>query len=110
MDTKLSKDPGPGSYSPDDKPGKHSAPKFGFGTEKKNHSLSKNGGPSPNSYKVNDSIARRTFSSWGMGYGQKIDLSKSMTETPGPGSYVYKCSLISYRIIQVISQTERSMG
>lgn len=87
LDRRGDKDPGPGSYSPDTSRTKLSAPKFGFGSDQKQKQTGKNPNPSPDQYKINDSLTKTTHSSWGMGYGEKIDLSKTLAETPGPGSY-----------------------
>jgi len=85
---KVDNDPGPGSYSPDDRRSRLSMPRYGFGTEKKTRKVGKSNNPGPNSYRINDRVTMRTQASWGMGYGQKVDLSKTLADTPGPGSYV----------------------
>jgi len=71
MDNRKNNSPGPGNYSPSKTFSKLSAPKYGFGTEKKLRNLSKDDGPSPGSYTVNDSITRTKFQSTGLGYGKK---------------------------------------
>lgn len=83
-----SESPGPGNYSPSNKASKLSAPKYGFGTEKKIHTLKSSNGPSPSTYIVNDSITKKNFQASGMGYGQKINPVQVLVDTPGPGSYV----------------------
>lgn len=83
-----SNNPGPGNYSPSNKASKLSAPKYGFGSEKKMRQPSKFDGPSPNSYDVKDTITRRSFQKTGMGYGKKVDPAQVLVDTPGPGSYV----------------------
>jgi hypothetical protein len=80
--------PGPGNYSPTDTTSKLSAPKFGFGTDKKMKESKKFSGPSPNSYIVDDRISRKNWQSTGMGYGKKVDAAPVTVTTPGPGSYV----------------------
>uniref|UniRef100_A0A7S3KSN0 Uncharacterized protein n=1 Tax=Euplotes crassus TaxID=5936 RepID=A0A7S3KSN0_EUPCR len=82
-----SNNPGPGNYSPSNKASKLSAPKYGFGSEKKMRQPSKFNGPSPNLYEVKDTITRRSFQKTGMGYGKKVDPAQVLVDTPGPGSY-----------------------
>ena len=89
---KIAKDknnPGPGAYSPDDFKTKDKAPQFGFGTDPKLKEASKKQMPNPQSYEIKDNIMHKTASSWGMGYGSKIDLAMSLANTPGPGSYEF---------------------
>lgn len=94
MNLKPEKDsPGPGAYQPDDSKGKKKAPEYRFGTDKRLKTAGKKIAPDPQSYNVKDDMMRKTASAWGMGYGQKIDLSKSLTETPGPGSYPFKSAI-----------------
>lgn len=85
--------PGPGAYMPDDTKLKKKGPQFGFGTEKKMREFNRSKNPDPSSYNVNDNLMHKTTSSWGMGYGQKIDLAKTLTDTPGPGSYNYASTI-----------------
>ena len=80
--------PGPGNYSPSTKISKLSAPKYGFGSEPKMKKIIKYQSPSPSQYKIKDSITKRSFQSTGMGYGKKVDPTKVLHDTPGPGSYV----------------------
>ena len=86
---KEDKIPGPGAYSPDDFKSKNKAPQYGFGTDSRLKELTKKQLPDPHSYNVKDNIMHKTASSWGMGYGTKIDLSKTLANTPGPGSYEF---------------------
>lgn len=85
--------PGPGAYDPDKIKVKKKEPQYRFGTDVKLRNINKNPIPDPASYNVKDDIMRKTASSWGMGYGSKIDLSKSLTETPGPGSYPFRTTI-----------------
>ena len=85
--------PGPGQYNPDAIKTKKKDPQFGFGTETKMRTLSKTNGPDPSSYTVKDDLMRKTASSWGMGYGTKINLSKTLADTPGPGSYQFRSTI-----------------
>lgn len=82
--------PGPGQYSPDANKGKRAGPQYGFGTASRLQNAGRQQLPDPASYQVKDDIMRKTASSWGMGYGGKIDLSKTLADTPGPGSYEHK--------------------
>jgi len=81
--------PGPGAYSPSDKKSKNKAPEFGFGTSSRLQKVGNQNMPDPASYEVKDDIRRKTGQSWGMGYGTKTDFTKTMDNTPGPGSYEY---------------------
>lgn len=93
FELKPDKLPGPGAYQPDPIKSKTKAPEYRFGSEKRLKTAGKNSIPNPQSYNIKDNMMYSTASSWGMGYGQKIDLSKSMTETPGPGSYQYNSTI-----------------
>ena len=66
------------------------APKFGFGTSSRLLNAGKQQVPDPASYNVNDKIMKKTASSWGMGYGTKVDFVKNSHNIPGPGSYEYQ--------------------
>lgn len=85
--------PGPGEYSPEDNKVKKKAPHFGFGTSKRLKSAGKNSVPNPQSYNIKDDLMSTKTSAWGMGYGQKIDLSKTLADTPGPGSYDFRSTI-----------------
>jgi hypothetical protein len=87
LDSRKDLQPGPGQYSPDANRGKKASPRFGFGTDERIKNLNKFNTPGPNSYEINDKLARKTFSSWGMGYGKKMNPAEGRGEGPGPGSY-----------------------
>ena len=86
--------PGPGAYSPSNKADKKQSPRYGFGTSSRLSAAGKTQMPDPATYHVKDDLMRKTGQSWGMGYGTKIDLAKTLSNGPGPGSYEYK-SMIS---------------
>ncbi len=85
--------PGPNNYNPDINKVREKGPQFGFGTEKKLLEKSKNKSPDPASYEVKDNIMRKTAQASGMGYGAKLNLSKTLADTPGPGSYEMKSAI-----------------
>ena len=85
--------PGPGAYSPDEFKTKNKSPHYRFGTDSRLKDANRNPVPNPQSYNIKDDFMHKTASSWGMGYGQKIDLSKTLAFSPGPGSYEYKSSI-----------------
>ena len=90
---KDDKSPGPGQYAPDGTRVKKKAPNYRFGTEPRLRSAVKFVNPDPHSYQVKDDLMRTTHSSWGMGYGTKVDLSKTLADTPGPGSYEFQTKI-----------------
>jgi len=102
--------PGPGAYQPDDTKTRRKGPKFGFGTEGKLKNRGQNSYPDPASYDIKDNIMRKTAASVGMGFGDKIDLSKSITETPGPGAYDFRSTVTDGKKIGMGIKTDTGKG
>jgi len=105
--TKKNKSPGPGAYKPDDTKVKNKGPQFGFGTEKKMRYKEKDPSPDPASYQVKDDLMKKTASSIGMGYGTKLNLSKTLADTPGPGTYNFRSTVTDGKKIGMGSKNEK---
>eukprot|EP00343_Euplotes_focardii_P011624 CAMPEP_0205832248 /NCGR_PEP_ID=MMETSP0206-20130828/46445_1 /ASSEMBLY_ACC=CAM_ASM_000279 /TAXON_ID=36767 /ORGANISM="Euplotes focardii, Strain TN1" /LENGTH=548 /DNA_ID=CAMNT_0053137607 /DNA_START=25 /DNA_END=1671 /DNA_ORIENTATION=+ len=102
-----SKSPGPGAYQPDDAKVKHKGPQFGFGTEQKLVNRGKSDLPDPASYEIRDDLMHKTASSVGMGYGSKLNLAKTLAETPGPGTYDFRSTVADGKKIGMGSKNEK---
>jgi hypothetical protein len=89
--------PGPGAYMPDDTTSRKKEPNFGFGKDSRLKQAGKNPSPEPSRYRIKDDLMYKTTSSWGMGYGKKTDLSKTLADTPGPGSYEMRSTITDGR-------------
>jgi hypothetical protein len=85
--------PGPGAYDGDSVKIKKKEPSFGFGTQSRLKSAGKRQFPDPATYHVKDDLMRKTGQSWGLGYGKKIDLAKTLSSGPGPGTYEFRSTV-----------------